>query len=554
MIRLKDNQKILLKELYLNHNYSQFQLEIEKLGNLDDLPEFLKIGYAGAIVLNNQSDKKNLLKAVLILDKVYQNNNNLEALYNLIAASLKAETYFKVIKHLNKRENSDDPIILEGLAKINFIIGNIARSNFFYEKLLNLDLDKKIDGPRMTYLFSMNYLTNFSQNIYLENSKKMQIIFDKNSELSKFKNINLKNKKIKIGFLSGDFKNHSVGIFLKGLINKLDKNLFELIGLSNLSIQKQDEYSKFFKDNFNKWIDIFEISDEKLVEMVRSLNLDIFFDLAGYSSGNRINIFATRCAPKQVLWLGYNNTTGLKNMDYLIADPNLIKDNEKNLYLEKILYLPKIWNAMSIPESLPEINKFNKLNKKYFKFGSFNNFQKISEATIKVWSKILKKTNSKLILKNSVSYNEEINANLKNKFIQESVKIENIIFLKNKKTNTDHLKDYNEIDLCLDTFPYPGVTTSFEANIMGVPVLTRKGYNFNSRCGESINRNLGLDYLIAKDDDDYIDKAIYFSKSMNTDQNFRENHRKKTMSSPLYDIDNFSKQFNDLLLSLYSNS
>ena len=551
MIRLNDNQKIKLKKLYESKDYSSFEYEIELLGNFNDLPEFLKIGYAGSKVLNLNSKKKDFVLAVSILNEAYIKNNDNEILYNLIAASIKAETYRHIIPHLLKSYNTNnkDPKVIEGLAKINFDLGNIDLSAKYYKKLEALNLDNTTDGTLITYLFSKNYISNISQENYFQECKKIQKKFDEFYSFPAFKTNHIDNKKLKIGFLSGDFKTHSVGLFFKSFISEIDKNSFHTIGFSNLEIDNHDKVTKVIKNNFNEWHNVINFTDEKLINVIRSSNVDILIDLSGYSYGNRINIFAARCASIQIAWLGYNNSTGLNNMDFIIADPHLVKDSEDKLYSEKILYLPKIWNAMEKPNNLPELEKLSGLYEDTFNFGSFNNFKKISNETIQIWSNILNNSNSRLLLKNSIGYNEEVVNNIKNKFLKFNVDLKKIVFLNNKKTYEDHLQDYNQIDLSLDTFPYTGVTTSFESNLMGVPVLTLSGFNLNSRCGESINKNLELIDYIAKNTVDYLNKAIFFSKQKNL-INSKKLHRQKTVTSSLFDIKSFTNEVSKILKSL----
>ena len=139
-------------------------------------------------------------------------------------------------------------------------------------------------------------------------------------------------------------------------------------------------------------------------------------DLAGYTNGNRVNAFRARCAPVQILWCGYCNTLGIQNMDYIIADKNLIYKEEENHYTEKVLYMPEIWNTLSVPKNLPEINLNISKNNKIFTFGSLSNFQKISSKTIKVWSKILNNSNSRLILKSSINNSEDLKKIYKKNF------------------------------------------------------------------------------------------------------------------------------------------
>jgi predicted O-linked N-acetylglucosamine transferase (SPINDLY family) len=240
-------------------------------------------------------------------------------------------------------------------------------------------------------------------------------------------------------------------------------------------------------------------------------------------------------------------------MDYIVADKNLIKENEKNLYSEKIIYMPEIWNVLSKPKNLPDINLNISKNNKMFTFGSLSNFQKISSKTIKVWSKILNNTNAKLILKSSVNNNDDLIKNLKEKFLNENVNLNKIEFFDRVENQKKHLEFYNKFNLTLDTFPYPGVTTTFESILMGKPVLTMKGNNFNSRCGESINKNLGLENFIANDESDYYKKALEFYENHNKIEKIGSDLRDQALSSPLLDAKNFSKNFYNKLHEIYTS-
>ena len=260
---------------------------------------------------------------------------------------------------------------------------------------------------------------------------------------------------------------------------------------------------------------------------------------------NRIEMLKSRTARKQIIWMGYCNTTGLKNMDYIISDPNLIRSNEEKFYAEKVIYLPKIWNShcgfdLERIENSPPF-----LKNKFFTFGSFNSFDKINPDVISVWSNILKKiNNSKLILKTSKIKHglERLKALFKENGVLDSIK-----FIGREKEFKDHLNAYNEIDIALDTFPYNGVTTSFEAIWMGVPVLAMAGYNFNSRCGESINMNLGIDQLIAKDEKDYVQKIVNLSNNHDDYIKLRKFVYANALKSPLFDNQDYSKSFFEAL-------
>ena len=176
----------------------------------------------------------------------------------------------------------------------------------------------------------------------------------------------------------------------------------------------------------------------------------------------------------------------------------------------------------------------------YITFGSFNNFNKISDETLEVWGSILKKIdNSKLLLKSSANLNTE---NFKKKIKKIGLERQ-IQFVPTIKNFNDHLNYYDNIDLSLDTFPYNGVTTTFEAIWKGIPVLTMEGYNFNSRCGASIIKNLGIEYLVAKNQDDYTSKAIFLSKNLNELIKIRKIVFDKALDSPLFDTKKYTKNF-----------
>jgi protein O-GlcNAc transferase len=287
--------------------------------------------------------------------------------------------------------------------------------------------------------------------------------------------------------------------------------------------------------------------------LARSLDVDILIDLSGFTLGNRIQALRVRCAPIQISWLGYCNTLGLECVDYLIADPNLIKKEEEKFYSEKILYLPKIWSAMSKPKDFPDVNILPVKNSSIFTFGSFNNFSKLSDETIKVWSKILNNSNSRLVLKSGSLTSDSTIENIRNKFFKFILEKNKILILNKDINRKDHIEQYNQIDVALDPFPYPGVTTSFESVMMGVPVLTMRGFNFNSRCGESINLNLEMQEFIATNSEDYYLKAIQLQKDPTKLELLRSSLRDKALASPLFDVDNFSENFCNTLKKVWNN-
>ena len=352
-----------------------------------------------------------------------------------------------------------------------------------------------------------------------------------------------KNEKIKLGFLSSDLKgDHSVSFFLKTILRNYNKNQFEIMIFNN---HKENKISEKITNLIDKTVNIGKLNNLEAFNTIRKYNLDIMVDIMGYTSQNRIEFYKNRLAKKQVIWMGYCNTSGLSNMDYIIVDPNLVLNNEKKYYVEKVLYLPDIWNCHCGFDIERKENPSPLIKNKYVTFGSFNNPAKINENVIDCWSNILKRVkNSKLIIKCA-------DKRRKLDRIQEVFKkngvLDSVIFYQRIDNLEDHLNLYKKIDVALDTFPYNGVTTSFEAIWMGVPVLTMAGYNFNSRCGESINKNLNMEQLIAKDDEEYVAKAVSLTGDMEKFLNLRKSLFLNAIKSPLFDKKKFAGNFFSLI-------
>ena len=541
-----------IKNLYKQKKFSKLETTIENIKNFEGLSTNLQMIYAVSKALNPNSKIQDYKKSAFFFEKIFlSDQTNLEPLYNFIIVSLKANMHLRLNNLLEEvyKKHETDLKILEGLSKANFFLGNMVKATSYYEKLSNLTPDSSKNWTK--FLGSINYHQNLQQDQYLNYCKK----FDKISKPpSPVKNKVLKKKNIiNLGFFSPDFKVHSVSFFLKDIINEDENKRFKFTAFSNLPLSQYDSLTNELRKKFDNWEDISGLSDEQFIQLCVKKDIDILIDLAGFTNNNRINAFRARCAPIQILWLGYCNSLGIKNMDYIVADKNLIKENEKNLYSEKIIYMPEIWNVLSKPKNLPDINLNISKNNKMFTFGSLSNFQKISSKTIKVWSKILNNTNAKLILKSSVNNNDDLIKNLKEKFLNENVNLNKIEFFDRVENQKKHLEFYNKFNLTLDTFPYPGVTTTFESILMGKPVLTMKGNNFNSRCGESINKNLGLENFIANDESDYYKKALEIYENHNKIEKIGSDLRDQALSSPLLDTKNFSKNFYNKLHEIYTS-
>ena len=557
-------QTVNFLELFKEKKYSTIISIIEdKLNENQRTPGLLNLKGVCRMMLSKSNDTIKL--AIDDFRNSYHKETNkkksIEQIKNLINASViffdneftKNENalngnFFQEINSIyeeNKELFEKNLDLMKTILKVFRRTSNVKNIIKYLEKIIQLEPDP---DAMASYNYFNNYLYDWSQSDFLDNAKKL------NGKLSLYNSdelINLKTKKdnkINLGFVSSDIRSkHSVTYFLRSVMSNYDNNSFKIFLYHNHNVE--DDTTKEFENYASKTQRISKLKDQEVINMVRKDGIDIIVDLNGFSSNHRLALFKNRLAPIQILWCGYTNTLGLKEMDYLIVDKNLIKPTEENLYNEKVIYLPSIWNCHSGYKHDRKENDTPLKKNQFITFGSFNNFKKINDEVIEVWSQILKKVkNSRLMLKTSVATSQEL---YEEKFKKLGV-LSSITFLKYNKNFDDHLNEYKKIDIALDTFPWNGVTTSFEAIWMNVPVIVMDGYNFNSRCGSSINKNLNLTSLIGENKEDYVNKAVSLAQNRQMLLNIRKDLFKNALKSPLFDQSKFSKDFFSSLEKIYN--
>ena len=552
-----------LKKLFEEKKYSEIINIIENKIS-DQNKNSGQLNMLGVCKLLNDTTKENLNSAKKDFKRAYlqekNTNDGLLALKNFINISMdlfdkdfrlgietSKEVFDEILLYFDEKKEyfEEKESFIRTIIRVfkrNLDLDNVI---FYLKKII--DINNKDIGAICTYIYFNCYRRNWDQKKFFKFSQ----ILNQNLPLypsDKLNNItDIKNKKINLAFFSSDIRSrHAVTFFLKTVLIDYDKDKFEIFLYLN---NKEDETTKKFKNYIPKTKNVMNLSDIEAINTIRNDKIDIMINLMGVSSENRLQLFKNRLAKKQVLWCGYNNTTGIDQMDYLISDKNSIFESEKNLYTEKIIYLKDIWSCHSGFSRKREFNEAPMIKNEYITFGSFNNFRKINDEVINAWSTILKQVpNSKLILTPSDTASSHL---ISDKFDKKGV-LNSIKFQSHIKNFNEHLDQYNKIDIALDTFPYNGVTTSFESIWMGVPVLTIKGYNFISRAGESINKNLGLDQLIAENENDYIEKAIFLSMEKNKILNLRKTVYEKALESPLFDKKKFCNEFFTSLEEIYN--
>ena len=495
--------------------------------------------------------------AVATYEKLLKTNDvkdiNLGVIYNNLGnvySSLKKFdlAYNYLLKAL--RYSIDKSKIYNNLGYLCYQIGDLEKSILYFKKATEKNDENLNYHSRLiaTSLYSFNHKNLYSNYINKFNLTLEKLKFNSSQNNNSF-SFDKFESKLKIGFLSSDFKRHPVGYFLLDHLDNIKKFGLELHGYSNLEERFNDDYTKKISNKFNYWSNIKLLNDRDLVSKIKKDKINILMDLSGHTGDNRIGVFALRAAPIQINWAAYLASLGIKEIDYILGDTVVTPLSHQHKYSENILQLKQIWSCLSVSDlkNLKVVNKTPAINNKYITFGSFSNANKINKKVLNAWLKILNNVpNSKLFLK---SFEFEITsqvARIKSFFIKNNIN-SNRILIEKPSDRLELLNSYNNIDIVLDTFPYSGGTTNFEASWMCVPILTLKGDYFVSKCGESINSSLNMKEWIAHDIDSYVNKSIVFSKDFSILNQIKNKLILHSRNSALFNSEEFSLDFSEIL-------
>jgi len=355
---------------------------------------------------------------------------------------------------------------------------------------------------------------------------------------------------LRVGFVSGDLREHPVGYFTEELFEHLATSGYALFAYPSTPVE--DSLTQRVKGRFMVWRPIHGVSDDEASSLIRDDQLDVLIDLSGHTANNRLGVFARRSARLQATWLGYCGTTGLSEMDYIIADDVVIEAAEEAWYSERVARIEGSYACLSALPHVPCGANPPMLDQGYCTFGSFNNLAKIDNNVIATWAVILRELpGSKLFLKSKQFADRRARLMVSDLLAAHGIQHERLIFEAAEKRHA-YLSAYNRVDLALDPFPYPGFTTTLEALWMGVPVITMRGKRFIQRNGEMVMKNLAMRDWIASDNLDYIAKAISFATEPAALAALRASLRERLARSSLMDIAGFTRKFGTLLESLRS--
>jgi len=435
------------------------------------------------------------------------------------------------------------------LANVIHLQGRSLDAVDAYRRTLRLDPDH-LDA-RQNLLFALHYSSSFSQKeIYAEHLDAARTLHFRPPAVTLPAAAPRSNGRIRVGYLSPDFRDHAVASFLEPILAHHDRERFEIFCYANLS--RPDGTTERMKGLADHWRDIWGMGDEQAAGTIARDGIDILVDLAGHTSGNRLPLFARRPAPLQVTWIGYPDTTGLSQMDYRItdrlADP---PGTTERHHSEELVRLPRSFCCYQPHPDAPEVAPPPSLADGRITFGSFNNLCKVTPEVIALWSRVLHGVpGSRFLIKAPPLSDPQVRERLAATFAGFGIEPGRVELQGGNRSIAEHLGEYRRVDIALDTSPYNGTTTTCEALWMGVPVVTLAGERHSSRTGVSILTNCGLEELVAADAEAYLETALRLAGDAGWLRRFREGTREGLKGAPLLDAAGITRELEEALLGM----
>ncbi|MBR4904511.1 MAG: hypothetical protein IKZ53_07545 [Selenomonadaceae bacterium] len=400
------------------------------------------------------------------------------------------------------------------------------------------------------HLFLKNY-RDLSQAQIKELAQKYNSFFENTTPFTHDKKSFNADKKIHVGYISPDFREHAVANFIPPLLQNYDAENFSV---TCYFTGRKDSVTVKLK-NFNVgWRDLIGKTPLLAANIIAEDKVDILVDLSGHSQDSCLPILAYKPAPVQICGIGYISTTGLSAVDYFLSDKICSPENLPTSFTEKILRVEpcSLCYSPGLIREMPAVDlRAPFLKNGFITYGSFNNFAKIHEELLYLWRAILERVpNSKLILKNKLCSLDEGKDIIKEKLSKMSFPLDRIDL---RPYSPDYLEQYREIDVALDTYPYTGGTTTCEALYMGVPVITLRGKTHGARFSASILNAADISELIAQSPMDYINKAVQLSRRKELLSAYHVGLREHMQNSALMDSKNYIRELEKIYRAIWKN-
>ena len=493
-------------------------------------------------------EKKEFEKAIFYYKKAIEHfPNYLNALYNLGFVYKQKGQFVKAAK-LFKTIISKEPKYFNAyrcLSEIFCEYGDFKTG----EKNLRTSFEKLIEEKKITpnsldhfshIFFGLNYNPDYSAeqiySYYKQFDQKFGVPLQKHWQ--PFPQIKKNKPKLKIGYVSPDFKKHSVENFLKPVLKNHNHKKFEIYAFAELS--QEDSTTQEYKSYVDQWVPTQGFTDWEMAQKIRELEIDVLVDVAGHTKGNRLGVFAYKPTPISLSWLGFGYTTGLSAIDYFLTDSIVAPQGSEHLFSEKIWRINDYcYCCYEEKAKMGKVGPLPVLEKGYITFGTLTRAIRINDRVIKVWAEILKRIKNSKLLINSKSYDNMLASRLLIKKFQAEDISPNRLEIGYQSPPWDLMR---QIDIALDCFPHNSGTTLIEHLFMGNPFITFSNRPGVGKIGSSILSTLGHSEWVATSEREYIQKAVNLASDIDKLNIIRSSLRKKMEQSPIMDHKGFVKK------------
>jgi len=494
-------------------------------------------------------DLGQLDKASEILEKAVALNPAYEFAINNLAIVRQRQGRYTEAEGLLRKAIELAPAFADphtNLAEVLKETGRVADAVDCYQTAISLAPDQP--GVQSNYVFALNNLASVTPQYLTRAHRDWNTNHAPRPVPERPQNTG-QNHRRRIGYVSADFRQHSVSYFLEPILANHDRQQFEIFCYSNGPMQ--DQVSARLRASCDHWRPIYGLSDSQAYDLIRTDQIDILVDLSGHTMGNRLALFARRPAPMQVSYLGYPATTGLDAMDYRLtdvwADP---VGRTEDFHTEKLIRIDGGFLCYQPPADAPEVAPCPRLENGYITFGSCNNLAKTTPAVIDVWAAILGGVpDSRLLLKGKALADEHVRARYLEAFAVRGIDGARLD-LRSWISGTSHLAVYNHMDIALDPFPYNGTTTTCETLWMGVPTIAVAGDRHSARVALSLASMIGHPEMVAADLQSYKDQAIELAACPQRLDAYRRDLRPAMRASRLCDGAHFTRALEKTFLEI----
>ena len=355
-------------------------------------------------------------------------------------------------------------------------------------------------------------------------------------------------EKVRVGFLSSDLRDHSVGKHISPLLQAYDRDRIDIYGYSAWDVGQDKVHQALAKLMNGELRTVAGQPARRVAEIIRNDEIDILFELNGHTLGSRLDVIPYRPAPVQIEWLGFPFTTGLKDFDYFLLD-EYVAPVDRSLMIEKPLMMPESWTIFGgQPEDMPITEKLPVEENGHITFGTLNSPYKLTQQTIAAWARVMSRVpDSRMMIVRPDTKSRVLCANIANEFAKHGISTERLGFFDNRTQKIHHLDCYNFIDMTMDTFPVTGGTTTCDAMWMGVPVVTLAGPSYHQRISHALLSHIGLQELSTNSVDEFVQRSVDLANDIESLRFLRETLRPTLQQSYLCDAPRYAKHFCDVM-------